>query len=297
MTHHVHNHKDAHDAVYHVLTVAVELDRADEADAWFRDVAGVEPVVVERAGSPLCWIEIYHTLASDAEQLQERSDGCDWAIDSAIRICEPRDWQSFWKQHFQPMDVGRRLRIVPEWAVEDEAPENERLRVVIQPGLSFGTGLSFTTRFCLEGLERVRAGFSSAPSLLDAGAGSGILSIAALRLGYGAVTALDFDPQCLRQVELNARLNSLEDRVQTGSADLTDWQTDRRYDVVCANVYARILIQAAGSLSAAAGGVLVLSGVREEQADETAAAYRAHGLEEFCRDGDGEWCGLLFRRP
>ncbi len=191
-------------------------------------------------------------------------------------------------------DIGCRLRTVPVW---ETPPDRKRINIRIDPGLSFGTGGHFTTRFCLEELERACREIRPA-SMLDAGTGSGILAIAAAKLGVKRVEAFDNDPVCVERCRENAALNRLgKGRIRFYSADVLKPEWMRRpADVVCANILTHILIEAAPLLWRATKKRLILTGIRELEGDAVAGAFVAGGAREILRDGDGEWCGIVLGR-
>jgi len=278
--------------------VATAECRPDEAEAladWGRDALGVEPVQLERAGAPVCWVEFYlegqAAALETAARLQTRPE----TRAAAVRPCRDQDWQSFWKIHFKTRRVGRSFLLVPAWEAEDAPLEADagRHRLVLNPGLSFGTGDHFTTRFCLEALEDLGPG--DGRSLLDVGTGSGVLALAAVRYGYGTVAAFDLDPVCLAQNRESATLNDLENRVDFHTAALADWPRTPRYDVVCANLLTGLLLESAERLVGWAGSALILSGIQDREADAVAEAYLARGATEPMRASAGEWCGVLLR--
>ncbi len=276
-----------------VLTLKVRPAAAGRLADRIRRAWGLEPVELTRPGEPAAWIEVY--FENDVEALLAakvlRSNPA--VLASSIRPQDERDWMKYWKRHFHSRDVGRRLRICPVW---DKAGRKRpgRRTVVIQPGMSFGTGEHFTTRFCLEMVDQW-CGKPGPRSFLDVGTGSGILAIAAARLGVARVVGVDNDPQALGQARENAALNRLSKRIQFEPLDITASAPRGRYDVVCANLFAPMLIQSAPALAGAARRVLIVSGIREFEADGVADAFAAHRGREVVRDGDGEWCGLVFR--
>jgi ribosomal protein L11 methyltransferase len=205
-----------------------------------------------------------------------------------IKYLRSRDWANAWKRHFKPIVVGRSLLIRPGWSSRRAAP-GQRV-VVLDPGLSFGTGQHPTTRFCLEQIVALRPR-KSGRSLLDLGTGSGILAIAARKLGYDPVTAVDHDPAAIRSARMNARSNRVT--IQISNADLVRWASTRRgvYDVVCANLAFDLLIHRAAALAAlvAGRGCLVLAGVLVSEFREVRKAYADVGWGLRRTKAVGEW--------
>lgn len=213
----------------------------------------------------------------------------------AIRKVPARDWAESWKRHFKPVSIGRKLLVKPTWnrrkAVQGQA------MVLLDPGLSFGTGQHATTRFCLQELVRFRNP-DRPQSVLDAGMGSGILALAAVALGYAPVDGFDYDPDCVRTARENAALNRLQDKVRFEQADVTriPMRPERRYDVVCANLMADLLIAEAKRIVArvAKGGRLVLAGILVTQFPQVEAAYGKLGWKRIADCTEGEWKSASF---
>jgi ribosomal protein L11 methyltransferase len=166
--------------------------------------------------------------------------------------------------------------------------------VVINPGLSFGTGDHFTTRFCLEMIDSLSLPQAPA-SFLDVGTGSGILAIAAARLGARRVVATDNDERALEHARANAKLNGMSKRIRWVVSDITaDALPTGGFDIVCANLYGTLLAGVAPALVRAAKKRLILSGIREQETDMVSDAFIEAGARETVRDGNGEWSGLVF---
>lgn len=215
-----------------------------------------------------------------------------------IRRVPDRDWAESWKRHFRPIDLAGRLLVKPTWS--RRKPRAGQGVILLDPGLSFGTGQHATTHFCLDQLVRLRDG-DRRQSFLDAGTGSGILALSAARLGYGPVEAFDFDPDCVRIAGENAALNGLSDQVRIRRADVTrlPMRAGRGFDVVAANLLADLLISERDRLLArvAPGGVILLAGILVRQFPAVAAAYKAAGLKPLKAVTQGEWRSGAFRRP
>jgi ribosomal protein L11 methyltransferase len=203
---------------------------------------------------------------------------------------EERDWVRATQAEFAPVDAGHGLWIVPGW---HEPPAEARHVVRLDPGMAFGTGTHPTTRMCLGHLAaRAARGEPWPERVLDYGTGSGILAIAAVRLGAAAVDAVDIDPAAVRAAEENAARNAVAVRV--GLPELASG----RYGLVLANILARPLVLLAPLLAGhvAPGGELVLAGLLVSQVDELRATYAPWiALAEGARD-DG-WALLHGRRP
>ena len=277
------------------LELVLAKEDADSFCDWVRVNWGVEPVSLEQPHGHQAVVKIYFDTLAKA-LAHRRKLPLSFAISSVQAMaCHEEQWTTFWRHHFHVQDIGRRLRTVPVW---EKAPDRKRINLKIDPGLSFGTGGHFTTRFCLEELERACADLNPR-SMLDAGTGSGILAIAAAKLGVKTVDAFDFDPVCVEKCAENAALNRLaKDRIRFYFGDVlqTGW-LKKPADVVCANILTHILIQAAPGLWRATKKRLILTGIREFEGDSVADVFVAQGAREVLRDGDGEWCGIVLDRP
>ncbi len=201
------------------------------------------------------------------------------------------DWENNWKQYYKPMEIGERLLIIPKWETAD--PEG-RTPLYLDPGLTFGTGAHATTRLCLTALEGLIHG---GERVLDLGCGSGILSVAALRLGAASALAVDIDDKCRDAAGENAALNGIGEEsfaVLTGNI-LTDEavaeKTGGGYDVVLANIVADVIIALAPRVRGLLreGGTFLCSGIIEGRVEEVAEALRNAGLEIQDRREDNGW--------
>ena len=193
---------------------------------------------------------------------------------------EDKDWSRVWMDDYHPMQFGERVWIVPSWC---EPPQTDAVNILLDPGLAFGTGTHPTTSLCLQWLDGQSL---SGKQVLDYGCGSGILAIAAAKLGAEKITAIDIDPQALQATQDNAQRNHVSELISTHlPMDLPD----AGYDMVLANILAGPLAELADLLCAALrpGGSLVLSGILAEQADNVATAYRRHcDISDPVQQGD-----------
>lgn len=213
-----------------------------------------------------------------------------------------QNWMEAWKERYQPIPIGEKLIIVPAWL---ESPDATRLPIRIDPGMAFGTGTHPTTQLCLQLLE---SHTPAAGDVIDVGCGSGILSVAALKLGAGFALGVDIDEASVKASRENAQANGIPERcfvigkgsveeVLAGSFKDGD-RVVRSAPLVVANILAPIIIrlfdQGLGRL-VQPGGALILSGILEEQADRVIASARANGLELVERCQSGDWVALLVR--
>ncbi len=213
------------------------------------------------------------------------------------RELDARLWEMDWREHFQPVLAGRSLAVVPPWT---RARFGARRRVVIHPGMAFGTGQHATTRACLEMLERCAV--PPPARALDVGTGTGVLAIALAKLGVRHVLALDTDPQALAAARGNVRRNRLGRRVRLSSLALDTVRPHAtratRYPLVVANLYLDVLVALAPALSVAVapGGTLVTSGVLRSQQGRLRAAFtRPHWRLRGTRRS-GSWVTTAFIR-
>jgi ribosomal protein L11 methyltransferase len=210
----------------------------------------------------------------------------------------PREnWADSWKRHFPALEIGPALLVKPSWIKRKLRP-GQKL-VVLDPGLSFGTGQHPTTEFCLREIVRHTPNDKSR-SFLDMGTGSGILAIAAAKLGYAPVHAFDFDPQCVKVSRANARTNRVDTNIRISRADLTKLplRAAKQYDFVCANLLANLLITERDRILARVqpGGVLVVAGILKREFSEVQSVYEAAGWRLMASKSQKEWRSGTFQR-
>jgi len=277
-----------------ILTLEVNPSEVDNLAAYVRDAWQADVVELQRPGHSSVWLEIYFDSDVEALLAGRALFGREGILATSVRPLRREDWRSFWKSHFQCLDVGRHLNICPDWE-RDTPVERGRCRVVIRPGIGFGTGEHFSTRFCLEMIDGICDEEGPPRTLLDVGTGSGILALAAARLGVEQVTAIDNDPQALDDARANLWLNRLSPHVELKQLELREEYLSGSFDLVCANVFTAVLVDIAPMLTRIAAKHLVLAGIREQETEQVAEAYLACGAREVVRDGDGAWSGLMFR--
>jgi ribosomal protein L11 methyltransferase len=203
------------------------------------------------------------------------------------------NWAESWKRHFKPLEISSRLLIVPSWS--KRKAKRGQVVVVLDPGLSFGTGHHATTAFCLEQIASLRDP-NRAQRMLDVGCGSGILAISAAKLGYAPVTAFDFDPEAVRVARDNAAANGVP--LSISRKDLTKLpRRGEKFDVVCANLIYDLLIQERERIVArlASHGTLVLAGILRGQFSKVQRAYESAGLRLISSRAVKEWRSGAFR--
>ena len=210
-----------------------------------------------------------------------------------VRVVEEEEWQDAWKDHFHVLRVGMRTVIVPTWRTYE--PRENDVVITIDPGMAFGTGHHPTTRMCLELLEmHVEPG----DRVLDLGCGSGVLSIAAAKLGASDVLGLEIDPTAASVAERNVRENGVQNTVNTDEATLPYPHAESDgYDLLVANVSAKVITELAEHIVhvVRSGGTLIFSGILDKQRMEVIERMAALGVQ--FEDGlvDADWVALVGR--
>jgi ribosomal protein L11 methyltransferase len=286
------------------LEIAVVAAAADEeaVSDVLREHAG--GVAIQENGSDRRFLSLKAYLPRDS-RLPSRSRALRRAL-SHLKTSHPltalrgrtvheEDWANAWKEHFHVQRVGR-LVIRPRWR-RYRAQPGEAV-ITLDPGMAFGTGQHPTTRMCLRALqERVTAGWR----ILDLGAGSGILAIAAALLGASKVVALDTDPLAVDIARANVATNGVEDKVSVAEGSLGaawpfDGAQDRRFDCVAANISSATIIDLARELVGAlkAGGLGIAGGISEERVGDCRLALEQAGATITATMSEGDWRTLLF---
>ncbi len=220
------------------------------------------------------------------EELKKTAPNCGTLL-MTLNSMQDADWENNWKQYYKPMEIGQRLLVIPQWEQDDpkvqKALAGGRVPLILEPGLTFGTGSHATTRLCLTALEKAVQG---GEKVLDLGCGSGILSIAALKLGAASALAVDIDDKCLDVAYENAAMNGIGKDTYTvlaGDILMNDVLQCRigGYDVVLANIVADVIIGLAPMVRSLLSerGVFLCSGIIDERAEEVADKLRQAGLE------------------
>ncbi|MEW6530161.1 MAG: 50S ribosomal protein L11 methyltransferase [Thermodesulfobacteriota bacterium] len=204
------------------------------------------------------------------------------------------NWATMWQEHFKPIPIGKSLMVSPPWETPEVA---DRHVIVIEPAEAFGTGTHETTQGCLELLEQAVQRLKNATdrsSLLDVGCGSGILAIAAAKLGIERVTAVDNDPVAVESARKNAALNRVEDRIEFVCGSLAD--LEGHWDLVVANLDTRTLLEQGAILASLCSHQLILSGVPVGEWDRVKRAFTDLGIVLRKEILKTEWGSGLFSK-
>lgn len=206
---------------------------------------------------------------------------------------DEEDWSAAWKKYYKPIRVTERLTIRPVWEPYTPAHPDERV-IVLDPGMAFGTGTHPTTVLCLRALEKaVRPG----DAVIDVGCGSGVLAIAAAKLGADKVLALDLDPVAVKAARQNVALNKLGDRVTVRENNLLDGVTDAA-DVIVANILAEVIVRLAGDAVAhlKPGGTFIASGIIRSKAPAVLEAIQSSGLSIVETVSEDDWLAVVAKK-
>jgi ribosomal protein L11 methyltransferase len=232
------------------------------------------------------------------DYLKRLSDYELYPLGLEVRQVAEEDWAEAWKAHFKPLKVTPSLVIRPPW--EDYAAQPGETVITIYPGMAFGTGRHASTLLCLQALEQVwgqSLPHSDNPwQVLDVGTGTGILALAAARLG-AEVVAIDLDPEAVAAALENVRLNDLVDRIWVEGTPLTSLR--QRFALILANITSPDLLQLADAITARLlpEGILIISGFLIEDVAALTTRYEALGLHQTGFLTVDDWGALIFRRP
>ena len=301
------------------ISVRTDGEGAEAVAEVLRPFAYQESVVLEQLGDDTTadpdalessvTVKIYIPEDDDTPALRRRIEEILYHMSRLYPMPEPtflqladEDWANAWKDHYRPFRLGRRLKIWPTWLPResDEDANPDDIVLILDPGMAFGTGLHPTTQGCLRALEDIIA---PGMSVLDAGTGSGILAIAAAKLGAAEVAAFDTDNLAVRATVDNAVQNSVADVIHAWRGELDSVREEvgrRTWDVVVANILAPVIIQLLSEKGlldyVAPGGRLVLSGIILEQGAAVEAAISGAGGQVDGTITAGDWITYIAGR-
>ncbi len=298
----VRTHPEAVKSVSELLSryapggVAIEepIELIDEGQEY--RVLTSQPVLV-RAYVPVdgAEVEVQQRVAEGLWHF--KSLGAHFVGDLQTRVLNEEDWANAWKDYFHVTHIGRRIVIRPSW--RDYTPKDGEAVIELDPGMAFGTGQHPTTRLCLEQLEKyVQPGMR----VLDVGTGSGILALAAAKLGAARVDGIDNSSVAVESAIANAAANGLSGAIRVASGTLDEETATRlagQYDLVLANILAHIIGGLAAQLAQvmAPGAVLIASGIIEARLPEAEGPLAAAGLQTIDRAMIDDWIALIMRKP
>jgi len=210
------------------------------------------------------------------------------------RTIREEKWAEAWKENFKPMEITPRMVIKPPW--EKWAKKKDQIVIEIDPGMAFGTGTHPSTQMCLRLLEEFIPSFPKQPSLLDVGTGSGILSIAAHKLGIQKILAVDTDPVAIKCARANARANHIKEGILFRAGSIGGLK--RTFDLVVANLLPQEILSLADDLPpcVAPQGLLILSGLLQKQKKEVVGVFMRRGFAAIDSRKSKGWASLVLKR-
>lgn len=292
-----------------VVSVITSLSCEEPVSALLENLFGGPAAVYSNAETGQSIVSVYPK--ADPKELQKtrpqieqglgslKSIGLDPApAEIRMERVKREDWSESWKKFFKKIVIGRALVIKPSWSKHTRLPG--QAVVVLDPGLSFGTGQHATTSFCLAELVKGRPK-KETKSFLDIGTGSGILAISAAKLGYTPVEAFDFDPVAARIAQKNCQINRVEQKVSISRKDLTriPLRGRRKFEFVCANIITPLLIAECARITnrVSAGGTLVLAGILQTEFPKVRDAFEEIGFKLLRSKVEREWESGSFEAP
>ncbi|NCD09494.1 MAG: 50S ribosomal protein L11 methyltransferase [Negativicutes bacterium] len=231
------------------------------------------------------------TVEEELAAIEERIGFCRFGR-TCFRTISEKDWENEWKQFFHTTRVSEHLVIKPTWEKYEALPEDKIIE--LDPGMAFGTGTHHTTGMCMRRLEKV---IEPGMTVFDVGTGSGILAIAAAKLGADYIKAIDIDATAVRVALENVAMNNLSSVIEVEQGDLLS-ATEGKADVIIANIIADIIIMLLPDIPGKLhdGGVFLASGIISERLDDVTAAAKKNGLYVEAVDTQGDWVVMQMRR-
>lgn len=262
--------------------IVEELDQ-DEKDWDFIDY----PLLNSKEG--VFALRVYPENMEDAKNLKDDLSEKNLG-QCLIEEKDDEDWANNWKKYYKPLEIGEKLAIVPEWEAYDN---NKRIVIKINPGMAFGTGTHESTYMCLELLERY---VKRDDEIFDIGCGSGILAIAALKLGAKRALAVDIDDKCIDASHENASLNNIEDKMDIKKGNLLD-VVKGRANLIVSNIIAEIIVDEIKNLKnhMDKGGIFITSGIIKERRQMVIDALEENGFEIIDELEKNNWVAIVGR--
>ena len=272
-----------------------DANEIDLMDTCYGELLDESMVKADRSvGAVSVYVAEERNPAESVAFLKERLAQVNIAYELTLSGMKEEDWANSWKQYYKPIRIARRLMVVPTW--EEYDPQEGDLILKMDPGMAFGTGTHETTRLCATLTEEY---MKPGDRVLDVGTGSGILAIAASKLGAGEVMAYDIDPVAVRVAQENCDVNDCQN-VTCGISDLLAGVDTKGglYDFVCANIVADIIVRMAGDILRymKPGGLLAVSGIIDTQAERVHEALTRGGLTHILTRAENDWNAMLFTR-
>ncbi len=240
------------------------------------------------------YLPVDDTLEGRLLSLHERLDALPAEMqptppETILTFVQEEDWAEAWKAHFHPIPIGERLVVAPSWS--DYIPLPQQVVVELDPGMAFGTGAHPTTRLCLEALER---GLHGGETVVDWGTGSGLLAVAAAKLGAARVLAGDVDPLAVSIARENCARNGVEGRVTVVEGE-SPGILNAQADVTVCNILAGVIIELAEALADVTrpGGRLIASGIIDTRAEEVKSRLSETGFDVVETRIEGEWVAMI----
>ncbi|MDK7376710.1 50S ribosomal protein L11 methyltransferase [Peptoniphilus harei] len=289
----INTSKDKKDIIEGILfdygiytTEEISSDIVDELDQDEKDWDFIDyPLLNSKEG--VFALRVYPENMEDANnlkaELNEKNLG-----QCLIEEKDDEDWANNWKKYYKPLEIGEKLAIVPEWEAYDN---DKRIVIKINPGMAFGTGTHESTYMCLELLERY---VNKDDEIFDIGCGSGILAIAALKLGAKRALAVDIDDKCIDASHENADLNNLEDKMDIKKGNLLD-VVKGRADLIVSNIIAEIIVDEIKNLKnhMDKGGIFITSGIIKERRQMVIDALKENGFEIIDELEKNNWVAIV----
>ena len=290
---------DAVCSVMSMLENSVQIEDYSDIDTTLRTVYGdLIDEKIKNADKSIASCSIYvpeeRNLSEYLSYIDTHLHDLDISAKTEIIGCDEEEWSTAWKKYYKPTRVGSHVVVVPSW--EKYTPAADDVVIDMDPGMAFGTGTHETTRLCAALLER---NIKSGDYMLDVGSGSGILAIIAKKLGAAYVAGCYIDEVAVRTEKENAARNNCE--IDFYKSDLlkgVKLKNDKKYDVVCANIVADIIIRMSEDVGAyiKSGGILIASGIIDERENEVDSAILANGFEKISSLHEKGWCACLYKR-